>query len=442
MKKTNAFWVLTAGALTYLMAVTNRSSMGVASLLASEKFEVAATALSTLAVAQLIVYAAMQIPVGILLDRFGSRALLVFGSLSMAVGQFFVSIAEVLTVAVIGRMFVGLGDAFVFISVIRLVNGWYTGAKATRIQQLTTNVGQLGQAVSAIPFASLLVSAGWNPSFMLLSAATLGAVFIALVFIVDDREPELSIRAGLTIKQVISQLSENIRNPGIRMAFWTHFTLQSAPTVFALLWGFPFLVQGQGVDPAIASLLLSSFVIVGFFVGPFISFFCSKYPKRRSFLVLSMVGALAFTWALVIIQPGKAPLWLLVALCLVLAASGPTSVTAFDYTRGFVPKSRLGSASGVVNIGGFLASFLMIFFAGVILDAVKAISTYNGIQVELYSSLGFKWAMSVQFFVLALGTTMFLIERKKARAKLFLDEGIYLRPLRLVLTERIARKRR
>lgn len=440
MKKTNAFWVLSAGTLSYLMAVTNRSSMGVASLQAAERFEVAATALSTLAVAQLVVYAAMQVPVGILLDRFGARALLVFGAASMSVGQFLVSVADVLSVAVAGRMFVGFGDAFVFISVIRLVNGWYEGAKATRVQQLTTNIGQLGQAVSAIPFAMMLQNVGWNSTFMLLSSISLGVVFIGLIFIVNDR-PGHHVAAGTqTLKIVLQQLVENVKHPGVRMAFWTHFALQSAPSVFLLLWGYPFLVQGQGFSEQAASWLISSFVIIGFFVGPVISWFCAKYPKRRSFLVLLTVFALAVSWGLVIGLPGVAPLWLIVVLCLVLATSGPMSMIAFDYTKGFINKSRLGSASGFVNIGGFTATFSMMFFAGVILDVVKARSSQLGAQVDLYSLSGFKWAMSVQFVALLLGTTMFLVERRKARAKLFLDEGIILRPLRVVLGERIRRK--
>lgn len=442
MKKTNAFWVLAAGSLSYLMAVTNRSSMGVASLQAAERFDVAATALSTLAVAQLMVYAFMQVPVGILLDRFGARALLVFGATSMSLGQFLVSISEVLSVAVLGRMFVGFGDAFIFISVIRLVNGWYEGAKATRVQQLTTNIGQLGQAVSAIPFASMLNQAGWNSTFMLLAAGSLGIVFIGLIFIVNDRPGSHVIPKGLTINVALAQLFENVRHPGVRMAFWTHFTLQSAPSVFLLLWGYPFLVQGQGFATEAASWLLSSFVVIGFFVGPLISTFCARYPKRRSFLVLLTVFALTSSWALVIGLPGRAPLFVVVILCFVLAASGPMSMIAFDYTKGFVNKSRLGSASGFVNIGGFAATFSMMFLAGVILDIVKGLSSAAGSQVELYSLSGFKWAMSVQFVALAVGTTMFLVERRKARAKLFLDEGIILRPLRLVFTDRVLRKTR
>jgi len=440
VKKTNAFWVLTAGSVSYLMAVTNRSSMGVASLQATERFEVAATALSTLAVAQLIVYAAMQIPVGILLDRFGARALLVFGAASMGLGQLLVSVADVLSVAVVGRMFVGFGDAFIFISVIRLVNGWYEGAKATRVQQLTTNIGQLGQAVSAVPFAALLHQIGWNSTFMLLAGLSGAVVFVGLIFIVNDRPGHQISSGNQTFKQVLTQLTENIRHPGVRMAFWTHFTLQSAPSVFLLLWGYPFLVQGQGFSTQSASLLLSCFVFVGFLVGPIISWFCATYPKRRSFLVLSTIIAIAISWSLVIGLPGPSPTWLIVVLCLVLATSGPMSMIAFDYTKGFINKSRLGSASGFVNIGGFTATFSMMFLAGVILDIVRANSVSKNGSAELYSLQGFKWAMCIQFVALIIGTTMFLVERRRARAKLFLDEGIILRPLRVVLVERISRK--
>jgi MFS family permease len=384
----------------------------------------------------------MQVPVGILLDRFGSKAMLVFGTAVMTGGQFLVAISEELGVAVVGRMFVGLGDAFIFISVIRLVNGWFAGPSATRIQQLVTNTGQLGQAVSAIPFAALLGAYGWNTSFTVLAAASFFVVFVSAVFIVNDREQQGEHQSAPSLRTVFGQLVENVKHPGVRMAFWTHFLLQSAPSVFSLLWGYPFLVGGQGIDPHIASLLLSSFVIIGFVVGPMISHFCARFPQRRSFLILANVFALAAVWTMVIFIPGKAPVWLVALLCLILAASGPMSMIAMDYTRSFIQKSRLGTATGFVNIGGFLATFSMMFLAGVILDLVKAASDASGKQVELYSLNGFRWAMSVQFLVLLIGTVMFLLERKKARAKLFLDEGIILRPIGVVISERISRKTR
>jgi MFS family permease len=442
VKSKNASLVMIAGALAYLITVTNRSSMGVASLLAAQKFEVAATSLSTLAVAQLVVYAIMQVPVGILLNRFGSKAMLVFGTAVMTGGQFLVAISTELGLAVAGRMLVGLGDAFIFISVLRLVNGWFVGPRATRVQQLVTNTGQLGQAVSAIPFASMLGAYGWNTSFTILAGASFATVFICAVFIVNDRESRSAEHKLPSLRIVFGQLIENVKHPGVRMAFWTHFVLQSAPSVFSLLWGFPFLVGGQGIEPHIASLLLSSFVIIGFIIGPLISSFCARYPQRRSFLILSTVLSLAIVWTMVIFIPGKAPIWLVALLCLVLATSGPMSMIAMDYTRSFIDKSRLGTATGFVNIGGFVATFSMMFLAGIILDLVKAASSAAGQTAELYSLNGFRWAMSVQFLVLIIGTAMFLLERKKARVKLFLDEGIILRPIGVVISERISRKTR
>ena len=85
--------------------------MGVATLIASERFDTNAQQLATLAVFQLVVYAGMQIPVGILLDRFGAKRLLIVGALIMATGSFTVALASNLGTAIFGRMLVGMGIA-------------------------------------------------------------------------------------------------------------------------------------------------------------------------------------------------------------------------------------------------------------------------------------------------------------------------------------------
>lgn len=435
--------MMLAGTLAYLLAVTNRSSMGVAALAATDRFEVNAAALSTLAVSQLAVYAIMQIPVGILLDRFGPKRLLMFGSIAMGIGQIVVGISTLLSIAVFGRILVGLGDAFIFISLIRLVSGWYVGARATRIQQLLTNFGQLGQALSAIPFAALLAINGWQYAFITLGSISLLVVFVGLVLIQDERIHEPEHARADNIKKVLGYLVDNIKNPGVRMAFWVHFTLQSAPSVFSLLWGYPFLVSAQGLPPEVASGVLSSFVVIGFCVGPIVSWYCAKYPRRRSNLVLGMIFLLLLFWSLVIFASGPTSFGVLLCLAIVLASSGSTSMVAFDYVRTFVPKNRMGTASGFVNVGGFLATFSMMFVAGVILDLVQENRIRAGeASAPLYSALGFKWAMSVQLATLAIGATMFLLERQKARLKMFEDEGIKMRPTRVVLGERLRRKTR
>ncbi|HET7688794.1 MAG TPA: MFS transporter, partial [Nocardioidaceae bacterium] len=164
-------WVIWSVAMgVYLLAVFNRSSLGVAGLVATERFEIKATELATFTVLQLIVYAGMQIPVGVLLDRFGSKRLLLSGLVLMTAGQLLFAFAESFGAAVVARVVLGAGDAMVFVSVLRLVTLWFFVAQAPRIVQLTGQVGQLGGVVAATPLSVALHELGWTRTFALASS--------------------------------------------------------------------------------------------------------------------------------------------------------------------------------------------------------------------------------------------------------------------------------
>ena len=96
-----------------------------------------ASVLASLAVAQLIVYAAFQIPVGVLLDRLWSRRIIAGGALLMAVGQIVVATATVVPAALLGRMIIGAGDAMTFVCVIRLIPAWFPQRSVPLMTQLT-----------------------------------------------------------------------------------------------------------------------------------------------------------------------------------------------------------------------------------------------------------------------------------------------------------------
>lgn len=121
----------------YVLAVFHRSSLGVAGLLAVERFPIDATELAFFTVLQLLVYAGMQIQVGVLLDRFGSRRLLLTGLVLMTLGQLLFAYAGSFGVAVLARGILGAGDAMVFVSVIRLITVWFLVKQAPLITQLT-----------------------------------------------------------------------------------------------------------------------------------------------------------------------------------------------------------------------------------------------------------------------------------------------------------------
>jgi MFS family permease len=423
-----ALWGVAVGA--YAVAVFNRGSLGVASLQAQHRFHASATELSLFAVLQLAVYAAMQIPVGVLLDRLGTRKLVVTGAIVMGAGQLVLALAHSVGLAVVARVLVGAGDAMTFISVLRLVGLWFAPRHIPVVTQLTGVLGQVGQIAAALPLVALLHSAGWTPTFV--GAAALSAVAaIAVTATVRDAPPGIEAGRGPVALEVVRrQLRESWQEPGTRIGLWTHFTTQFSGTVFALLWGYPFLVRGEGLAANVAGLLLSAMVFVAMVLGPVIGRLTHSWPLRRSALTLSIVGGTAALWTVVLAWPGRSPLWLLVLLVIVLASNGPGSLVGFDYARTFNPRARLGSASGIVNVGGFVASLTTIFLIGVVLDA-----TTNGGPAS-YTLHDFRLALLVQYVLWAFGLTMVLRTRRRLRQRFTEEEGIVIDSLPEALARR------
>ena len=405
--------MLGVAAVAYFIAVSQRSSLGVATLIASQRFNTNAQQLATLAVFQLVVYAAMQIPVGILLDRFGAKKLLAIGAFIMAAGQLTVALAPSLGIAVLGRMLVGMGDSFTFISMIRMVNGWYSGSKSTKVQQYISSGGQLGQFFSAVPFWFMLENLGWTAGFAIMSAASIVTLGLIIVFTSDDAHPGEVQHQAESIRHAIGQLKENIKNPGIRMAFWTHFVTQPTTTSVALLWAVPFLVTAEHQSHDFAAFTLTSMVFFGFITGPIIGSWCAKRPEQRAALVYSVVAATSITWLFIVFQTGQIQAGVLYGAFLVISIGGPASMIAFDFSKDIVPKSKLGTANGFANVGGFLATFVMMYLTGLVIDLVH--QTNGGL--ERYTIEGFRWGFSSQLIVVLIGITFFTIERRRFLAR-------------------------
>lgn len=380
--------------------------MGAAALDAADRFHTTAEQLSLLAVLQLVFYAGMQIPVGILLDRFGSKKLLIAGALFMGSGQLVVAVAPNLQVAILGRILVGIGDACTFISMIRLVNVWYSGPKASKLQQWLGTFGQLGQVLSAIPFVVLLKEAGWVSAFTAM-ALVAAVTAVALVAGVSDKVNESGHKPSL--KSILRTLARNVRKPITWVGFFTHFSTQSSGTMFALLWGVPFMVSGLGHDHAFASSALTFLVVTNASMGPVIGWFCAKWPQYRARWVLAVVTIIALSWISVICYGSVTPDWLLFLVLGIVGAGGPSSMIAFDYSKQAIPAQELGSANGVINVGGFLASFTMMYLIGVSLDLQGG--------PNLYSFEHFRIALATQLVVLAIGAFGFILSYRRLRNK-------------------------
>jgi predicted MFS family arabinose efflux permease len=405
-------WVIWVVAMAvYVLAVFHRSSLGVAGLLAAERFGISASQLAFFTVLQLFVYVGMQIPVGVLLDRFGSRRLLLVGLVLMTCGQFAFAFTESFPAAIAARAVIGAGDAMIFVSVLRLVAVWFLVRQAPMVVQFTGLLGQSGAIIAAAPLSIALHQLGWTRTFA--GFSSIGILLMVGVALVVKDSPYRS-KAPARVK--LHALARSVRviwgNPGTRLGMWSHFTSQFSATVFALLWGFPFLVAGQGLSEGLASTLLmvmTGWVIV---MGYVLARLVAAYPFYRSFLVLGIVAVMAVAWAVVLLWPGRSPLWLLVVLVCATASGGPASMVGFDQARTLTPVEAVGRANGLVNIGGFTASLLTMWLIGAILDLREP----GGMTA--YDLDDFRVALTAQYLLWGLGAVQIVRYRRKAVAHL------------------------
>ena len=409
-----AIWLV--GLAVYLLAVFHRSSLAVAGLAASERFDISAAQLSTFAVLQLLIYAGMQVPVGLVLDRFGSRRVMLVGLATLTLAQAAFALADTYALALVARAFVGVGDAMTFVCVLRLVNTWFVARRIPLVTQLTGVLGQTGAIIAAVPMTWSLRELGWTRSYLL--AAAVGVVLmvaLVAVFATVLRVAACPDRHSAG-RRCGRSLGDAWEHPGTRLGFWTHFTTQFSATSLGLLWGFPFFVQGEGRSDAAAGGLLTLLVIAVMAAGPVLAWAITNHPWHRSTLVIGIVLSLVLVWTVVLVWPGSAPTWLLVVLVVVVGVGGPAAMIGFDFGRTFNPAHRLGTAIGLINQGGFLASLLLVLAIGVVLDWRTPGSSTD------YAPSAFVWAMSCQYVLWTLGLVQLVRYRVKARQRLRADD--------------------
>ena len=410
-----AWWIWGAAVVAYLAAVFHRGSLGVAGPLALERFDVGPAALRAFTVLQVGIYAGMQIPTGLLADRFGPRRVITVAVLLLGIGQVLFAIATSYALGLAARAVLGLGDALMFVSLLRLVATHFSARRYALVATVSSALGAMGGVAATFPLTLALGTLGWTPTFLLVGALTAGYAAITASFVRDVRAaapPSRQGGAAATFRRVRTAWAI----PGTRLALWVHFGTMFASGALTLLWGFPDLVDGLGVAPAVASVVLSVLIVGQVVRGPVVGALIGRRPEWRMPLVVGYLLVNGLSWIVLLgWTGGTPPLAVVVVAFLVFAFGGPVSTVAFALVRDYNPISQVGTATGVANAGGHSATALAVLLVGLLLDAVQGLGSTDAYRI----------AMLALPAMLVLGSWRTLVWWRRARAVVLdaLDRG-------------------
>ncbi|MFB9908195.1 MFS transporter [Allokutzneria oryzae] len=415
-RATRQGWLVwTIAVAIYVAAVFHRTSLGVAGLQAGERFGVGPAALGVFTVLQVGVYALMQIPTGVLVDRFGPRRVLTVAALLMGAGQLLFAVADSYALALVARAVLGSGDAMTWVSLLRLIAGHFPGRQYSVVVSFSSALGAAGNLASTVPLTLALDNAGWTWTFLGVGVLTAAYAVLAATRL-RDHPAGHEVRAAEPVspRQVLVRVTDSWRVPGTRLGFWVHFSTMFGPAVLGLLWGFPYLVEAQGMDPRAASALLGVLVLGGIVGGPVVGALIARRPEHRMPIVVGYLVVALVVWAVLLCWPGgHLPTPVLGVALFLLSLGGPASAVAFALARDYNPLRVVGTATGVVNVGGFTATTVSALSVGVLLELTHSLGPATSFRVGLTAVVA----------VLVFGTWRTAVWWRRARGAVFAAEA-------------------
>lgn len=397
-------WVIWAVvAAIFVISLFHRVAPAVVARELMGRFGASAVAIGTLAAIYFYVYAALQIPSGLLADRLGPRRLATAGALLMALGSAAFGLAPTLPALYAARFVVGLGASVIFVSGMRLAASWFPPREYGMMSGLMVTAGGLGNLLGTTPLAVMVEALGWPGAFEVVAGATAALAGLAWV-VVRDHPAEMghvSLEGAVPGRpvSVLEGLYQVLGNRRTWPPFLIFFGLYGTFGTFAGLWGVPFLRDVYGFPARRAAgyaLLLSLGFMVG---GPVVGRLSDRFGTRRlPAVLLSAAGALL--WGLLTVA--RPPESWLPALYLALGLTGSGVTLTWPLGREVNPPALAGLAVGAVNVGGFVGVALLQVLTGFLLDAAWGGATAEGARV--YPLAAYQRAFLLSFLVMGLIT--------------------------------------
>lgn len=404
--KSHLIYTLAAAFLCYEMALQVSPSIMTEHLM--RDLHIDAAGLGLMAGFYFYSYTAMQIPAGLLFDRFSARLLITTATVICAFGALFFGITHAVQWASLGRFMMGVGSAFAFIGVLVVAANWYESKYFALLVGIAQLLAALGAMSGEVPLAAAVDAFGWREVIVVLALfGLLLSLLIALTIQDHPRNEEHKEAAlhDLGVKKSLSIVTGN------RQTWWVAlyaFSNWAPITAFASLWGVPYLMALYKVSSTVAATAVAMIWIGLAIASPILGWLSDRIGRRV--ILLSFTAGIGIVCSFIALWV-SVPFWLMFVLLFGFGIATGGQILSFAVVKDFNRPEVTGTAIGFNNMAVVAGGALFQPFVGWMLSHFWDGKLVNGIPV--YSALDYQYALLVVPVCFMLGlivSTVFIKE--------------------------------
>lgn len=387
------------------------NASGVLSSHLAATFNVTGFELGLLHSSYVYAYGILQLPAGVMVDRFGTRKIAGWGALIMSLGMVGFANAGAYWTAVGARFLAGIGSSVIVVAGVRFTANWFRADEFATISGFAVAFSRVGQVLATAPLAILVAAVGWRSGLSALGAV--GTTVAGGIYVAAHGTP---LKAGVSqIGSVASpagagdgSLTDPVRNVLGDLGTWLlgAYAFVLGGTVLTLfgLWGIPYLVHVYGLSVESASMFLLGSIAGGIVGAPMLGWLSDALTDRMRLMIVSGVAIMICYGSIAVFE--SLPLLLVGAILVAVGIFSGTTILLITVMKERHP-GDVSTAAGTINGIAFLGGAVFPVALGSVLDAFWTGESIDGARI--YTQLGYRVAFGIAGISVLVGVVCLLL---------------------------------
>ncbi|NGX27087.1 MAG: Membrane sensor protein UhpC [Chlamydiae bacterium] len=331
-------------------------------------FSVDATAIGALSAFYFYIYAPLQLPVGMITDKYGARRLLAIAAFTAGLGTLLFGMANHYWIAAMGRFLMGFGSSFGFVGMIYICSHWFEESKRGIMIGFANTIGMMGAILGEGPLRIGINLFGWRVSLFVM--AGFAFVLSGLIYLLVRNDPPEMKKFDQKTKKSSENLIKNLGIVTKNFYSWLNalvalfFFVTTAS--FAGLWGVPFIKTTYGISTELAGFAVSMIFFGWAAGGPLIGIFSDKIQQKKNLLLLA--NAMGFLLMSIVVYISNIPIAMLFILFFLIGFVSSGELLNFSYSIDINPQFAKGTAIAFTNFIVVIGAVVLQPLVGHILD--------------------------------------------------------------------------